>query len=85
MAVAGIAAIGYGIFANGLGTKQVLIWMGLGTLLMFIGVALFSSRLVRPLAQILGWPATRIGGAAGHSRATMPGVIRSEPRRPPPR
>ena len=28
MAVAGIAAIGYGIFANGLGTKQVLIWMG---------------------------------------------------------
>ena len=65
MAVAGIAAIGYGIFANGLGTKQVLIWMGLGTLLMFIGVALFSSRLVRPLAQILGWPATRIGGVAG--------------------
>jgi putative ABC transport system permease protein len=65
LAVAGIAAIGYGIFAHGLGTKQVLIWMGLGTLLMFIGVALFSSRLVRPLAQILGWPATRIGGVAG--------------------
>jgi putative ABC transport system permease protein len=65
LAVAGIAAIGYGIFANGLGTKQVLLWMGLGTLLMFIGVALFSSRLVRPLAQILGWPATRIGGVAG--------------------
>ena len=47
------------------GTTQVLIWMGLGTLLVFLGVALFSSRLVRPLAEVLGWPATKIGGAAG--------------------
>ncbi len=30
-----------------------------------MGVALFSSRLVRPLAGLLGWPATRIGGTAG--------------------
>ena len=65
MAVAGIAAIAYGIFAHGLGTKQVLTWMGIGTLLMFIGVSLFSSRLVRPLAGVLGWPATRTAGAAG--------------------
>ena len=65
LAVAGIAAIGYGIFASGLGTKQILIWMGFGTLLMFLGVSLFSSRLVRPLAAILGWPAALLGGAAG--------------------
>ncbi len=39
--------------------------MGLGALLVFLGVALFSSRLVRPLAELLGWPATRMGGAAG--------------------
>ena len=39
--------------------------MGLGTLFVFLGVALFSSRLVRPLAHVLGWPATKIGGAAG--------------------
>ena len=65
MAGAGFAALAYGIFASGLGTKQVLIWMGLGTLLIFLGVALFSSRLVRPLAHVLGWPATRLGGAAG--------------------
>ena len=39
--------------------------MGLGALLIFLGVALFSSRLVRPLAQLLGWPAARVGGAAG--------------------
>ena len=64
-AVAGFAALLYGLFAGGLGTTQVLIWMGLGALLIFLGVALFSSRLVRPLVAVLGWPATRMGGAAG--------------------
>src|SRR5262249_38994066 len=61
----GVAAIAYGIFANGLSTKEVLTWMGLGTLLMFLGVSLFSSRLVRPLAGVLGWPGTALGGVAG--------------------
>ena len=65
MAAAGFAALGYGLFGSGLDTTQILIWLGLGTLLIFLGVALFSSRLVRPLASALGWPATRIGGAAG--------------------
>ena len=55
----------YGLFASGLDTTAVLIWMGLGALLVFLGIALFSSRLVRPLAQVLGAPAARIGGAAG--------------------
>jgi putative ABC transport system permease protein len=64
-AVAGFAALLYGLFGSGLGTTQILVWMGLGALLVFLGVALFSSRLVRPLAHVLGWPATRIGGAAG--------------------
>jgi putative ABC transport system permease protein len=50
LAGAGFAALAYGIFRSGLGTTQVLLWMGLGTLLVFMGVALFSSRLVRPLA-----------------------------------
>ena len=39
--------------------------MGVGALLIFVGVALFSSQLVAPLARVLGWPAARIGGAAG--------------------
>ncbi len=65
MTVAGFAALLYGLFASGLDTTQVLIWMGLGALLIFLGVALFSSRLVRPLALVLGWPAARIGGVAG--------------------
>ena len=39
--------------------------MGIGALLIFIGVAMLSERFIRPLAWALGWPATRIGGAAG--------------------
>jgi putative ABC transport system permease protein len=65
MAVGGFAALLYGLFAGGLDTTEILIWMGLGALLIFLGVALFSSRLVRPLAHVLGWPAVRFGGAAG--------------------
>ncbi len=61
----GFAALAFGLFGSGLGTKQVLLWMGVGALLIFIGVALFSARLVRPLAAVLGAPAAAIGGAAG--------------------
>ncbi len=61
----GFAALAYGLFGSDLGTTQILLWMGIGALLIFIGVALFSSRLVRPLAAVLGTPAARIGGAAG--------------------
>ena len=34
-------------------------------MLIFIGVALFASHLVVPLARVIGWPGARIGGAAG--------------------
>ncbi|MGH3066532.1 MAG: ABC transporter permease [Gaiellaceae bacterium] len=66
VAALGFAALAYGVFADGLGTGQVLAWMGVGIVLVFLGVALFSSRFVKPLASLLGWPATRIGGAAGY-------------------
>ncbi len=65
LAILGFAALAYGLFGNGLGTTKVLVYMGLGTVLIFFGVALLSARIARPLAQLLGWPATRIGGAAG--------------------
>jgi putative ABC transport system permease protein len=39
--------------------------MGIGALLIFVGIAMLSERFIRPLAWALGWPATRIGGAAG--------------------
>jgi putative ABC transport system permease protein len=61
----GFAALAYGLFGSGLGTTQILVWMGLGALLIFIGVSLFAARLVRPLAAALGAPAARIGGTAG--------------------
>jgi putative ABC transport system permease protein len=61
----GFAALAYGLFKSGLGTKQLLSWMGAGALLIFVGVSMLSVRFIRPLAAVLGWPATRMGGAAG--------------------
>ena len=61
----GFAALLWGLFGPDLDTTQILLFMGIGTLLVFFGVSLLSARFVRPLAGLLGWPATRIGGAAG--------------------
>ncbi len=65
LTAAGFAALLYGLFGKGLGTTGVLAWMGLGALLIFFGVAMFAVRIVQPFARLLGWPATKIGGAAG--------------------
>jgi putative ABC transport system permease protein len=48
----GFALLLYGLFGKGLGTTRILLFMLVGALLIFIGLALFSSRLVRPLARI---------------------------------
>jgi putative ABC transport system permease protein len=48
--VLGFASIALGLFVHDLGTAQVLTFLLVGALLLFIGVAIFSSRLVRPLA-----------------------------------
>jgi putative ABC transport system permease protein len=61
----GFAAILYALFAPDLGTTSLLLWLGLGALLVFVGFALLSVKFIRPLAYSLGWPATKIGGAAG--------------------
>jgi putative ABC transport system permease protein len=61
----GFAALLFGLFGSGLDTTQILLFMGLGALLVFFGVALFASRLVPALATALGWPAARAGGASG--------------------
>jgi putative ABC transport system permease protein len=61
----GFAFLIYGLFGHGLGTKQVLLFMGLGTLLVFLGVSLLSARFARPLAWAIGAPASQFGGAAG--------------------
>src|SRR5204862_453861 len=48
-----------------LGTSQILLLMLGGALVGFFGIALLSVRLIGPLAWTLGWPATKLGAAAG--------------------
>ena len=63
-----LTALGFGLLILGLfshGTSTVLILLILGTLLVFIGVAMLSAPFIPALSGILGWPATKIGGAAG--------------------
>jgi putative ABC transport system permease protein len=42
--------------------------MGVGALFIFFGVALLSSKLIRPLADLLGWPASQLGAAGTLAR-----------------
>jgi len=61
----GILLLVYGIFGGGMTIAARLMALGLGTLILFVGVALNAKRAVRPLAAVLGWPGARIGGSAG--------------------
>jgi putative ABC transport system permease protein len=66
--VLGLALVVNGMLATG-GVSSALVQLGLGTMLLFIGVALLSSSLVRPLASVVGHPARRFGGTAGRLAA----------------
>ena len=61
----GILLLVYGIFGSGLTTAARLSALAFGTLILFVGVAMNAKRAVRPLAAVLGWPGTQIGGTAG--------------------
>ena len=61
----GILLLVYGIFGHGLTTASRLASLGFGVLILFLGVSLNAKRAVRPLASVLGWPGTRIGGTSG--------------------
>jgi putative ABC transport system permease protein len=65
LTVLGFAALSWALFGPDLSTTALLVWMGLGALMIFLGVALLAERLVRPLVTSLGWPSAKIGGAAG--------------------
>jgi putative ABC transport system permease protein len=39
--------------------------MGPGLVLVFIGVAMLSSRVIRPIASVVGWPMERLRGVTG--------------------
>jgi putative ABC transport system permease protein len=58
-------SLGIGLFVGGLSTAGMLLLLGVGTIALFLGVALLASRLVKPLAAVVGWPAFRLGGVPG--------------------
>ena len=60
-----IALFSYGVFMAGVDLKVRIAILVTGVLLMFVGVAMVASRVVRPLAYVLGAPGARFGGAAG--------------------
>jgi putative ABC transport system permease protein len=61
----GVLLLGYSLFASDIDTAQRLLSIAAGVLALFVGVALLSPKLVRPLARLVGWPATRMGGVSG--------------------
>ena len=63
--VLAVLALGYGTLADGVAIGDRFALLGVGVLALFVGVAMLSSRLVRPLARLVGLPARRLGGAAG--------------------
>ncbi len=60
-----VFALGYGSFAEAIDIGDRFSLLGVGVLALFIGVAMLSSRLVRPLVRVVGIPARHLGGAAG--------------------
>jgi putative ABC transport system permease protein len=60
-----VLALGYGSLADGIAIGDRFALLGAGVLALFLGTAMLSSRLVRPLVRVVGLPARRFGGAAG--------------------
>ena len=60
-----VFALSYGTLVDDIATGDRFALLGIGVLSLFIGVAMLSSRLVVPLAKVVGIPARRIGGVAG--------------------
>ncbi len=60
-----VALMLVGLFVSSLLTGTRLLTIGLGAAGVFIGVAMLAKTLVPPLASVLGWPATKLGGTAG--------------------
>jgi putative ABC transport system permease protein len=65
LAVIAVALFSLGVFVHDVETMVRLVALVAGVLLLFVSVAMVASRVVRPLAFVLGAPAARFGGAAG--------------------
>ena len=63
--VLALLALARAMFTDELGIGDRLLSIAGGVLLLFLGVAMLSSHLVRPIARVVGLPARRAGGAAG--------------------
>ena len=72
-----LATLAFGLFVPDVSTLGRVLSIALGTLALFVGVAMVSTGFVTPLARVLGWPAARFGGAAGRlargNAVRMPG------------
>jgi putative ABC transport system permease protein len=60
----GTALLMHGLFGGGPASTR-LSTMGVGSLLVFVGVAMLARFAVRPLAAVVGWPIRRLGHATG--------------------
>jgi putative ABC transport system permease protein len=60
-----LVLLGRAMFTDELDTGQRLLTIGVGVLLLFVGVAMISPKLVRPLAAIVGVPGEKLAGISG--------------------
>jgi putative ABC transport system permease protein len=63
--VLGIVAAAYGNLGPDMTIGERMPLIGLGSFLLFIGIAMLSPKFVKPLASVLGRPGEKIGGASG--------------------
>jgi putative ABC transport system permease protein len=63
--LAALALMLVGALVKSLSTTQALLAVGIGAVALLVATAMLAPKLVPPLARVLGWPATRIGGGAG--------------------
>lgn len=61
----GVLILGAGVFGSFAGAGTRLAVIGVGAALFFLGVAMVSSTLIRPMASILGWPIERMTNVTG--------------------
>lgn len=59
-----LALLAIGLF-GGVGGGLVALTLGAGVLALFVGIAMLAPRLVKPLASLVGLPASRLGGSPG--------------------
>jgi putative ABC transport system permease protein len=64
LAAVGALAIALGLFGTERAGSAFLL-MGPGLVLVFVGVAMLSNRLIKPIAALVGWPIERLRGVTG--------------------